>query len=177
MPQLDKLTFLSQFFWLCIVYFGFYLILVKHFLPRVNRILKIRSMKMNSASGSALFEIKQENDGIQNIRDQFVPDALKESRHFFMESYQNTHSWLSKVIEDINKNQLQEMNKVYISSVSDLSIGQLLIINNLKTVIAPYSYKVSKLEIAGTKPSTELIQLKDKFFTSKLLSTLLSTSK
>lgn len=169
MPQLDKMTFLSQFFWLCIAYLGFYLILVKHFLPRVNRILKIRSLKMNSASGSALLDIKQENDGIQNIRDQFVTNALKESRHFFNESYQNTHSWLSKVIEDINKNQLQEMNKAYIHSVSDLSIAQNLILNNLKTVIAPYSYKVSKLDIvSGTKTSN----IKEKFFTSKLIAVL-----
>jgi len=44
MPQLDKVTFLSQFFWLCIAFSGLYLILVKTFLPYLSRILKVRSI-------------------------------------------------------------------------------------------------------------------------------------
>ena len=172
MPQLDKLTFLSQFFWLCIAYLGFYLILVKHFLPRIHRILKIRSLKMNSATGSALLEMKQENDGGHQLRDSFVTDALKESRHFFNETYQNTQVWLSKVLDDINKNQLQEMNSAYLHSISDLSVSQNLLLNNLKTVIAPYSYKASKLQIS-LRPSSA----KETFFTSKLCSILVNRSK
>jgi hypothetical protein len=49
MPQLDKVSFLSQFFWLCIVFFAMYLILVKLFLPSLARIVKLR----NSLGGSA----------------------------------------------------------------------------------------------------------------------------
>jgi len=42
MPQLDKVTFLSQFFWLCIVFFSLYLLLVKFSLPSLARIVQVR---------------------------------------------------------------------------------------------------------------------------------------
>jgi hypothetical protein len=52
MPQLDKVTFLSQFFWLCIVFFGLYLILVKHYLPALARIVLVRQSVMNSTEAN-----------------------------------------------------------------------------------------------------------------------------
>ena len=43
MPQLDQVSFLSQFFWLCVFFLGFYVVLLKSFLPALNRILRFRS--------------------------------------------------------------------------------------------------------------------------------------
>jgi len=166
MPQLDTLTFFSQFFWLCIFYLGFYLALVKYFLPKMSRILKIRNLKMNAGSGSGpLQEMKQEHEIIKHQRDQSLLNALKESRQLFQESSQSTQVWLQKVLEDVNKNQLQEMNKAYIQSVSDLSTSQALVLQNLKTIIAPSSYKASG--ILSSQDSS-----KDLFFTAKLFETL-----
>jgi len=48
MPQLDKVTFLSQFFWLCIVFSSLYLLLVKIFLPSIARLLKGRKFVIES---------------------------------------------------------------------------------------------------------------------------------
>ena len=45
MPQLDKVTFFSQFFWLCFFYLGFYGVVVKQILPRFGRIFKLRENK------------------------------------------------------------------------------------------------------------------------------------
>jgi len=166
MPQLDTLTFFSQFFWLCIFYLGFYLALVKYFLPKMSRILKIRNLKMNAGSASGpLQEMKQEHEIIKQQRDQSLLNALKESRQLFQESAQSTQVWLQKVLEDVNKNQLQEMNKAYIQSVSDLSTSQALVLNNLKTIIAPSSYKASG--ILNAQDSS-----KDLFFTAKVFETL-----
>jgi len=166
MPQLDTLTFFSQFFWLCIFYLGFYLALVKYFLPKMSRILKIRNLKMNAGSASGpLQEMKQEHEIIKHQRDQSLLNALKESRQLFQESAQSTQVWLQKVLEDVNKNQLQEMNKAYIQSVSDLSTSQALVLNNLKTIIAPSSYKASGILTAQDSS-------KDLFFTAKVLETL-----
>lgn len=166
MPQLDTLTFFSQFFWLCIFYLGFYLALVKYFLPKMSRILKIRNLKMNAGSASGpLQEMKQEHEIIKQQRDQSLLNALKESRQLFQESAQSTQVWLQKVLEDVNKNQLQEMNKAYIQSVSDLSTSQALVLNNLKTIIAPSSYKASG--ILSAQDSS-----KDLFFTAKVFETL-----
>nr|QGP70620.1 ATP synthase F0 subunit 8 [Tetraselmis sp. CCMP 881] len=48
MPQLDLVSYMSQFFWLWFFFLGFYLALVQHFLPKMARILKFRHKKMAS---------------------------------------------------------------------------------------------------------------------------------
>ena len=47
MPQLDTVTYMSQFFWLCIFFIGFYFSLVQFFLPKMARILRFRQEKMS----------------------------------------------------------------------------------------------------------------------------------
>lgn len=53
MPQLDKVTFLSQFFWFCVIFFSMYLILVKLFLPALARIVKVRQSLGGSTEDNA----------------------------------------------------------------------------------------------------------------------------
>jgi hypothetical protein len=50
MPQLDPVTFLGQFFWLCVVFTALYLTLVKFCLPSIARILKVRECIQTNAS-------------------------------------------------------------------------------------------------------------------------------
>jgi hypothetical protein len=50
MPQLDPVTFLSQFFWLSLVFSVLYLLLVKYFLPSIARTLKVREYLQNESS-------------------------------------------------------------------------------------------------------------------------------
>lgn len=165
MPQLDIMSFFPQFFWLCIFYFGFYLSLVKYFLPKMSRILKIRQLKMNTGVSKGVQEMKEEHLNLQQNRDLFLLQALKESRQLFQESSQNTQVWLHKVLQDINKNQGQDMNKAYLQSISDLTISQGLIQNNFKTILAPVSYKASGFNITSDSA-------KDLFFTAKVLDSL-----
>jgi len=54
MPQLDKVTFLSQFFWFCIVFFSLYFILVKLYLPSLARIVKVRQSLSGESSTDSL---------------------------------------------------------------------------------------------------------------------------
>jgi len=49
MPQLDKVTFLSQVFWFCLVFAFLYLILVRVFLPALARIVRVRQVLAKSA--------------------------------------------------------------------------------------------------------------------------------
>ncbi len=49
MPQLDKITFFSQFFWLSFFYLGFYFLIYKYFLPKMSRALKFRKRRMSNA--------------------------------------------------------------------------------------------------------------------------------
>jgi len=47
MPQLDHLTYFSQYFWLCIVFFAFYGACVKYYLPGLSRLTKYRAKTQN----------------------------------------------------------------------------------------------------------------------------------
>ena len=42
MPQFDSVTFLPQIFWLTLVFFAFYMIIIRGFLPGITRIVKLR---------------------------------------------------------------------------------------------------------------------------------------
>jgi hypothetical protein len=49
MPQLDLVTYLSQFFWLLVGFLGFYYASVKFFLPRLGRLLALRAHRQGAA--------------------------------------------------------------------------------------------------------------------------------
>ena len=66
MPQLDKVTFLSQFFWFCVVFFSMYLILVKVFLPALARIVKVRHSLGGSAEETSIASTNQATDIYSN---------------------------------------------------------------------------------------------------------------
>lgn len=48
MPQLDKLSFATQIFWLLVVFFFMYVILLRYILPNIYKILKIRKEILES---------------------------------------------------------------------------------------------------------------------------------
>jgi len=47
MPQLDTASYLPQVFSLVVVFFGFYIIVLKNILPSLGTILKVRSKKLS----------------------------------------------------------------------------------------------------------------------------------
>ena len=65
MPQLDTVTYMSQFFWLCIFFLGFYFSLVQYILPKMSRIIKYRQEKIKKIQkefGSYISETQSEQD-------------------------------------------------------------------------------------------------------------------
>lgn len=52
MPQLDLVSFLSQYFWLLVGFLGFYFYLYKSFLPKMYRIYSVRERLSNKSHDS-----------------------------------------------------------------------------------------------------------------------------
>ena len=52
MPQLDKVSYFTQFFWLTLTITTFYITLLKFYLPTLTRILKMRAHKVSLAQES-----------------------------------------------------------------------------------------------------------------------------
>jgi len=63
MPQLDKLSFIPQLFWLIIFFLSLYIIVVEVILPRIHTIFQVRALKglMHNVRISALNEEKATN--------------------------------------------------------------------------------------------------------------------
>ena len=123
MPQLDKVTFLSQFFWLCVFYLGFYFILLKYFLPKISRILALRKKKM-SFSQEGVSSLQQENVQVRQNFETVVSKALSTSKNVFNDFFSRTTSWLDESVLSLNKTHYQNLNRSYIQSLGETSLSQ-----------------------------------------------------
>jgi F-type H+-transporting ATPase subunit b len=123
MPQLDKVTFLSQFFWLCFFYLGFYYLVLKYFLPKISRILTLRKKKMNfSHYGSP--SLQQENHQVRQNLDTILFRGFSLSRKVFNDLLSRTTNWLDQSLTTGNKTHYKTGNNSYIKSIGDASLSQ-----------------------------------------------------
>lgn len=142
MPQLDKLTFLSQFFWFCFFYLSFYFIVLKYFLPKLNRILKVRKKKMGSSSDvtmkqglhDVLWRYIKPCETHHALRCRSLHEALRRFRSDLKCAYKNTSSWQEKVVEIKNKQELRATHDIYFNRVSNSCILENFIINRLESI-------------------------------------------
>ena len=115
MPQLDKVTFLSQFFWSTFFFVGFYFLILKYALPQISRILKLRSKKINSSQEGAV-SLVDENSKVRGSYDLLVANGLNTSRNVFQESNEQIENWLNNTYIQ-SKRHYQKADKSYLQSV------------------------------------------------------------
>lgn len=127
MPQLDHVTFLSQYFWLCVFYLGFYYILLKHFLPKISRILAVRKQKLHS-SNQGIDSVTQENHEIRTHCDQVVGNTLTTSKNLFENFLSETDQWVNTTTKSLNQTHYRSLNKSYINLVGEISLSQNLVV-------------------------------------------------
>ena len=123
MPQLDKTTFLSQFLWLLFFYIGFYLVVLKHFLPRLSRILKVRQKKV-SLSQQEASALLQESEKVEGTLNTLVEQGVGVSKGLSQENLQATQQWLHQVVTDCNRTNLKNGNQSYVLTLGEKIISQ-----------------------------------------------------
>ena len=123
MPQLDKVTFLSQFFWLCFFYLGFYYVILKFYLPKISRILALRRKKMGF-SQEGMISLQQENQKVRENYEVLLSKALVTSKNLFNNFFSRTTNWLNHNAATINKTHYQNVNTSYIQSLGETSLSQ-----------------------------------------------------
>lgn len=113
MPQMDKVAFFSQLFWLMVTFYGFYMITVKTHLPNLARILKVRKKKVEFAlkQGSSFQEERAST--VASYENVFVNSAT-ESRNLLTQLSQSGSTWLESSAKDINNNTLTQLNQDYV---------------------------------------------------------------
>lgn len=130
MPQLDKITFLSQFFWLSFFYLGFYFLIYKYFLPKMSRTLKFRKRRINT-SQQGVTSMGEESDKVGGSYQALLSTGLTTCKSVFNQNYKEAEEWLFTTVSQANQTRLKNTNSFYISSLGERSISQKLYINHL----------------------------------------------
>jgi len=123
MPQLDKVTFLSQFFWLCFFFLGFYYIILKFYLPQISRILALRRKTMGF-SQEGMTTLQDENQQVRENYDVLFSKALTTSKNVFNFFFSRTTDWLNTNAISITKTQYNKINSSYMESLGETSLSQ-----------------------------------------------------
>ena len=153
MPQLDKVTFLSQFFWLCFFYLGFYYIILKFYLPKISRILALRRQKMGF-SQEGMISLQHENQKVRENYELVLSKALATSKSLFNNFFSRTTNWLNRNTTTINKTHYQNVNTSYIHSLGETSLSQnILFYHASKNLPEKLTFKVllNNLYTIGSK--------------------------
>ena len=143
MPQLDKVTFLSQFFWLCVFFFGFYIFQLKYFLPEMSRILKLRKKRLSESSS---FTLQHENNEVRNNTSTLLENLLKLSKNVFKSSSSNIRDWFLKSACKLNKKDFKQGNIRYLDSVAEKSLS-----NNLAQLAVKLNFSENIFFSRGVK--------------------------
>lgn len=122
MPQLDKVTFLSQFFWLCVFFLGFYVVSLKYFLPQMSRILKYRKKRL-SQSHQGVNTTQEENKNVRNSTDKLLENGLRSSKNILTVYSQRTEKWLLEYANHINQTKLKDTNYKYLYTIGERSLS------------------------------------------------------
>ena len=132
MPQLDKVTFFSQFFWLSVFFITFYIGMYKAFLPRLSRILKLRQKKMS---------VSNQLTGTGNITSQgdaLLSEGLSLSRSTLQQNFQQTQAWVNQGAS-IQPN-YKKTGYGYVQSIGEISLSQNLAIHQSSAQVADKVY-------------------------------------
>ena len=154
MPQLDKVTFLSQFFWLCFFYIGLYFSILNFFLPKMSLILKLRHDKL-TGSLSNVNHYTQQNKKIQTNLNTLFNNALITSKNTFNKSFNLIETWLHNTVENTEKKHFVGLNKKYILVVGESKLSENLFLNAFTPEIYKNIYMYSLLNTLKTKTQTQ----------------------
>ena len=111
MPQFDKITFFNQIFWLFVFFSGYYLLLLKVFLPKLGAVLKARSKKLQKGT-EGVVGFKQEQEEVSVVLNNSIEKMSSVVKKTISDSTAKTDSWVAASIQEINKENLVEGNSL-----------------------------------------------------------------
>jgi len=127
MPQLDTYMYVSQVFWLLVIFTIFYILVLNNILPNISRVLKLRRKQISAGESSIIGE---EHKAIMATTSGVLETSLKDSTTFLSNVRNSSSAWLEASLKEANEKTLLELNKNYLKSVGELK-GQSLLINDI----------------------------------------------
>ena len=126
MPQLDLMTFFSQFFWFSFGFSFFYIFLLHYIMPSISLTLKFRKKKLELLAVD-INKKKESASLLLTTYDSVLSRSLVFSRNLIVKVGNYGNSWLNSSISNINLSTLSKVNKSYIRSVAEKDFGFLFL--------------------------------------------------
>ena len=124
---LDTYMYVSQVFWLLVIFTIFYILVLNNILPNISRVLKLRRKQISAGESSVIGE---EHKAIVATTSGVLETSLKDSTTFLSNVRNSSSAWLEASLKEANEKTLLELNKNYLKSVGELK-GQSLLINDI----------------------------------------------
>ena len=119
MPQLDKVSYFTQFFWLTLTITAFYITLLKFYLPTITRVLKMREHKVSLTQESNDNTYEQEQEQVLQTMQTAVRQSLTQSKQALQKSFETTAGWVDKTVQKTNQEHFQTVQTQYQAKLGD----------------------------------------------------------
>jgi hypothetical protein len=166
MPQLDIVSYFSQYVWLMVFYIGFYFILVNSLLPKVSRILKVRSLKIQSLRNKLASSDSIGENGVdfKKTREENSIVRLRFAQQSLVKAFSNVSSWIVKNAQTIQKQ--EKVTSAFKNQIKKDLINHIRVNNNIETLtdFADRNKDVSKLNSFSKEKKVEHIFYSKKLF-------------
>jgi len=134
MPQLDLVTFLPQYVWLLITFFGFYFFIVKYFLPRMVRVYILRTKIMKSEETQKKPTSTKNSPNILAEADELYAKACTVGKKKCIEYVTNIPVWRDNTLDVITKKHFVPYYSHYLNAIALSTFSKGFAVSTLSTV-------------------------------------------
>jgi hypothetical protein len=134
MPQLDLMTFFTQFFWFSLGFSLFYILLLHFVMPVIALNLKFRKRRLDILAN----DINKKKEGALSLLttyDNILSKTLNFSRLYVIKTINYGNSWVQKTSFEINSVHFLQSNIFYIKSIGVKSLNFVVLESGLKASI------------------------------------------
>nr|YP_009476687.1 ATP synthase F0 subunit 8 [Proteomonas sulcata]AVM81180.1 ATP synthase F0 subunit 8 [Proteomonas sulcata] len=131
MPQLDSMTFFTQFFWFSVGFIFLYAYMLHYVIPALSSILKFRNKKLDNLA----LDVNKNKTGAGDLLvtyNQLILRSFKLFRINFVKTTEESTSWFESNNHKIISDNFANANKQYLLNIGEQNYKNLLFKVNSK---------------------------------------------
>jgi len=132
MPQLDLMTFFTQFFWFSLGFSFFYIFLLHFIMPSISLNLKLRKKKLELLAND-INKKKESASDLLTTYDNILSKTLNFSRNYLLKITNYGNTWVSSSISNINSSNFVNANNDYIKIIGEKNFNLVVLESVLKS--------------------------------------------
>ena len=150
MPQFDKITFLTQIFWLILIFFGLYLTILQILLPKLAAVLKSRKKKLSLGSHVVYYRDK-EGSLVSRLRNAYIRTFVEKNKNNLNSKLLSSVTWLFSCLSQSTKHKLENSQFKYLRISSNSLVKYYTSFKMLKSVTVAKASNKKQLSKASKK--------------------------